>query len=59
MRVVIVLSLLASLAVSGPVPTRKLQARDPQASDGVSVLDTINKYRAAYGLNNLSWDDGV
>ena len=59
MLTVAILSLLTALAASNPIPARKLETRGPPLSDGVSVLDTANKYRAAYGLNALRWDDGV
>ena len=60
MRTVALLSFLAALAASSPIPrSGALVARDPPASDGVSTLDIINKWRGAYGLNALAWDDGV
>ena len=29
----------------------------PPTSDGVSILDTINKWRGLYNVNTLSWSD--
>ena len=59
MHTIAVVSFLTALVASNPIPARQLKARDPPLSDGVSLLDTANKYRVAYGINTLRWDDGV
>lgn len=56
----IAISTLAALVAASPISVpNKLVARDPPLSDGVSILDTINKYRDAYSLNELTWSDDV
>ena len=59
MRTVVAISFLTALGASNPIPARNLAVRGPPLSDGVSILNVANKYRAAYGINALRWDDGV
>lgn len=60
MRTAIILSALAVLAATSPIGApKRLVVRDPPLSDGVSILDTINKYRDLYGLNEFTWNDDV
>ena len=51
---------LVSLVAGNPIGLYKpLAAQDSTPSYGESLLDTVNKYRIAYGLDTLSWDDDV
>ena len=60
MKSLALLSAFAALVISAPTgPSKQLARRDPPLSDGVSVLDTINQFRSAYGLPTLSWNDQV
>lgn len=58
---------LSALAASSPIPPARraqvgqgsLAARDSPLSDGVALIDTVNKWRGNYGLPLLAWNDQV
>ena len=47
---------LAPYTEASPSPAN-LVRRDPLTSGGVSILDTINKWRSLYNVNTLTWSD--
>ena len=54
------LSLFVALSIGSPINDPKnLVPRAPPLSDGVSILDTINHFRTAYKVSNLTWSDQV
>ena len=55
-------SALSSSVISKPstkisLPPAKLVTRGSPVSGGVSVIDTINKWRSLYNVNTLTWSD--
>ena len=63
---VILLLVLLALATSSPIPPARhpqtvpnaLSVRDDQ-SDGINIIDIVNKWRGIYGLPTLNWDGQV
>ncbi|MCJ1333041.1 hypothetical protein MMC10_009735 [Thelotrema lepadinum] len=49
----------STAAASSPTSTGSTTPDGSPLNGGVTILSTINKWRTAYSLNNLTWSDGL